>query len=138
MRPYVELFGRVLVSVIFLVTGFSKLTGYAGTTKMLGGMGIPFASVAAAIAMLIELGGGLALVVGWQTRFVAWVMFLYLIVITVKIHNFWAVAARDAPGPIYPLPEECGDHGGDVEVRRGRRRGDLGGCPQAARVGNRA
>ncbi len=91
MRPYVELFGRVLVSVIFLVTGFSKLTGYAGTTKMLGGMGIPFASVAAAIAMLIELGGGLALVVGWQTRFVAWVMFLYLIVITVKIHNFWAV-----------------------------------------------
>jgi len=90
MRPYVELLGRVLVSVIFLVTGFSKLTGYEGTAKMLGGLGIPVASVAAAIVILIELGGGLALVVGWQTRFVAWVMFFYLIILTVKIHNFWA------------------------------------------------
>jgi putative oxidoreductase len=89
MKPYVELLGRILISTIFILTGFSKLTGYAGTSKMLAGIGIPLASVAAALAILIELGGGLLLVAGWQTRCVATVMFFYLIVITLKLHNFW-------------------------------------------------
>lgn len=89
MKPFLQLIARVLIATIFLITGFQKLTHFSGTQQMIGHLGIPMASVVAGAATLIEFGGAVMLILGFQARVTAAIMFLYMIVITVKIHHFW-------------------------------------------------
>lgn len=90
MRSLTDPLARILISVIFLVAGSMKLMHFSATAQMLADKGIPLAAVATAIVILIELGGGIALVLGFKTKFVAAVQFIYLIPVTVMFHNFWA------------------------------------------------
>jgi putative oxidoreductase len=57
---------------------------------MIGEKGIPLAAVATAFAILIELGGAIMIIIGWQTKLAAAIQFVYLIFITFMFHNFWA------------------------------------------------
>jgi putative oxidoreductase len=91
MRAFTDPLARILIVAIFVYTGISKLTHFDGTAHMIGEKGIPLATVAAAITVLIELGGAIMIIIGWQTKFAAAVQFIYLIVITFMYHNFWAV-----------------------------------------------
>ncbi|TIW21694.1 MAG: DoxX family protein [Mesorhizobium sp.] len=64
------LLGRILLAVIFLLSGFGKLTAIAGTAGYFGSLGLPLPTVTAVLVGLIELLGGLAVLVGFQTRIV--------------------------------------------------------------------
>lgn len=64
-----DLAGRVLISSLFLITGIGKITGYAGTQAYMASQGVPGALLPLVIAL--EVGGGLAIVLGWHTRLVA-------------------------------------------------------------------
>ena len=65
------LIGRILLALIFVTSGFSKISGFEGTVGYLASKGLPMASIAAVIAIVIELGGGLAVVFGFLTRWAA-------------------------------------------------------------------
>jgi len=67
--PYLKLVGRVLLSIIFITSGFSKITGYAGTAAYMEQNGVPGALLP--LVILTELGGGLCIVTGLFTRYVA-------------------------------------------------------------------
>ena len=84
------LVGRILLAALFVTSGFSKLTGFAGTAGYIASQGVPLPQVAAAIAVLIELGGGLAILAGWMTRWVALATVVFLIVITPIFHGYWS------------------------------------------------
>jgi putative oxidoreductase len=85
----VTLSGRILISVLFLISGFFKVASYS---QMVAHMpGLPMPGVAIAIAAFLELACGLSILAGFQTRLAAWVLFLYLIPVTFLFHNFWAV-----------------------------------------------
>lgn len=88
---FVSLFGRILLSVIFIVSGFGKLFTFHSVAGMLAGKGFPLATIAAGVAIAIELLGGLAILAGFQTKLTAWIVFLYLIPTTLMFHNFWAM-----------------------------------------------
>ena len=92
------LLGRILMSAIFITSGFGKLVGFAATAHMIGSKGVPLPGVAAVIAVLIELGGGLAILFGCKTRWAALAFVVFLIVITPIFHDFWTMegAARQA------------------------------------------
>ena len=90
MRAITDPLARILVVAIFVYTGISKLTHFDGTSHMIAEKGIPLAAVATAIAILIELGGAIAIIIGWQTKLAAAIQFVYLIFITITYHNFWA------------------------------------------------
>jgi putative oxidoreductase len=60
---------RLLAAAIFIVAGFGKVTAYAGTAQYMQAMGVPTALLP--LVILLELGGGLALLFGFQTRLVA-------------------------------------------------------------------
>jgi putative oxidoreductase len=90
MRAITDPLARILVVAIFVYTGISKLTHFDGTSHMIAEKGIPLAAIATAIAILIELGGAIVIIVGWQTKLAAAIQFVYLIFITVTYHNFWA------------------------------------------------
>jgi putative oxidoreductase len=84
------LLGRTLVAVPFLVLGGMKIAQFHGTAGNLAALKIPMPTVATAIVIIIEVLGGICLVVGFKARLWAWLMFLYLIPVTFMVHNYWA------------------------------------------------
>jgi len=69
LEPAAALLGRLLLSAIFLHEAFAKLTGYATTLAYMEMFGVPGATLPLAIA--VELGGGIAILAGFQTRIAA-------------------------------------------------------------------
>lgn len=88
-NPVVPLVGRVLLALIMVVYGVIKITSIPGTTGYMTKMGLPSPELFAWLAALIELIGGVLIVIGWQTRKVAWFMVLYVVVATLIGHRFW-------------------------------------------------
>jgi putative oxidoreductase len=91
----VPLIGRVLFSVLFLVSGFFKVAGYSQMVGYATAKGVPMAGVGVAIAAVLELVGGLAILTGFQTRVVASILFLYIIPATYFFHNFWTMTGME-------------------------------------------
>jgi putative oxidoreductase len=85
------LIGRVLIALLFVPSGWSKLTGFAGTVGYIAKMNVPLPEVCAAIAVAAELGLGLALLIGFQTRWAALLLAIFTAVITPIFHAYWGV-----------------------------------------------
>jgi putative oxidoreductase len=81
------LVGRVLLALLFVLSGFNKITGYSGTAGFMASAGLPMIGLLLPLTILIELGGGLLIMLGWQTRWVALITFLFLIPVTFTFHN---------------------------------------------------
>ncbi|ESY40124.1 DoxX family protein [Mesorhizobium sp. RSR380A] len=84
------LLGRILLAAIFLLSGFGKLTAISGTAGYFGAMGLPVPTITAIVVGLIELLGGLAVLVGFQTRIAAWVLAVFTIASAFVAHTAWA------------------------------------------------
>ncbi len=69
MEKVSVLIGRILLAQIFLLAGTSKIFEYAGTQSYMEAMGVPGALLP--LVILLEIGGSLALIIGWQTRWAA-------------------------------------------------------------------
>ncbi|MEC5214976.1 putative oxidoreductase [Polaromonas sp. CG_9.5] len=89
-----SLIGRILLALLFVPAGFSKIGGFAGTVGYIASKGVPLPELSAAAAIGVELGLGLLLLIGWQTRWAALGIALFTVVITFIFHNFWAVPAE--------------------------------------------
>lgn len=87
------LLGRILLAALFVPAGISKLTGFAGTVGYIGSVGLPLPQVGAALAIVVELGLGLALLAGFKTRFAAAVIALFTLAAAFFFHNYWAMPA---------------------------------------------
>lgn len=88
-----SLIGRLLLALLFVPAGFSKIAGFSGTTGYIASKGIPLPELAAAAAVGVELGLGLLLLVGWQTRWAALGIAFFTFVISFIFHNFWTMPA---------------------------------------------
>jgi len=93
LQQYGPLAGRVLMAYIFVMSGIGKIEGFSATAAAMAGKGIPLAEVALVITIMVELAGGVLLIVGWQTRLAATAIFLWLIPATLIFHAYWAVEA---------------------------------------------
>jgi putative oxidoreductase len=81
---WLNLAGRVLLSVIFIISGFGKITGYAATAAYMASKGLPGELLP--LVILLELGGGIAIVLGFQTRLVALALALFCLVSGALFH----------------------------------------------------
>ena len=88
-----SLTGRVLLAVLFLPAGLSKIGGFAGTVGYITSKGLPFPELAAVAAIVLEVAGGLALLLGFGTRWAALALAGFTLVATVIFHNYWAMPA---------------------------------------------
>jgi putative oxidoreductase len=84
MHAFLNIAARILMSQIFIVSGFQKLTGYAGTVKYMSSMGLPGFLVP--LVILLELGGGLALLFGFKTRSVALALAAFSLLTALIVH----------------------------------------------------
>lgn len=87
LTQYAAPLGRVLISLIFIMAGLSKITGYAGTVGYMESQGVPGALLPAVIAT--ELGLGILVLIGWKTRIAAFLLAGFAILSALLFHlNF--------------------------------------------------
>jgi len=91
----VPLIGRILISPIFILAGISKIMSFSVIAGYAADSHLPLPKVALACAAAIQILGGLAILVGFHTKFAAWIVFLFLIPTTLVLHNFWAMAGPE-------------------------------------------
>jgi putative oxidoreductase len=87
------LVGRILLGLIFVLSGTGKIFGFDGTVGYIAAKGLPLPQIVAILTIVIELGGGLALVFGFFTRPAAFVLAAFTILAALIFHNFWAADA---------------------------------------------
>jgi putative oxidoreductase len=90
------LIGRLLLAALFLPAGISKISGFAGTAGYIASVGLPLPQLGAALAILVEVGAGIALIVGWQTRWAALILAAFTLVASFFFHNYWSMPADQA------------------------------------------
>ena len=75
LKQYGPLLGRILLSAIFIIAGISKITGFSNTAAYMASKGLPMAEVLLVLTIIIELGGGVMILVGWKARWAATAIF---------------------------------------------------------------
>ncbi len=83
--------GRILLGLIFVIAGFGKITGFEGTIGYMAAYNVPMAQVLAVLTIIVELGGGILLIVGWKARWAALALFVFVLIVSPIFHGFWAV-----------------------------------------------
>jgi len=86
-----SLAGRLLLAALFLPAGLGKIADFPGTVAYITSVGLPLPQVAAALALIVEIAGGAALIAGFGTRLAALFLALFTVLASVFFHNFWAV-----------------------------------------------
>ena len=84
MEKYSSLIARVLLSHMFILAGYGKIMGYAGTQAYMASHGVP--GMLLPLVILLELGGGIAILVGWQTRWTAYALAVFTVVAALIFH----------------------------------------------------
>jgi putative oxidoreductase len=96
VRDVAALFGRVLLAFMFVYAGFGKIGGFEGTAAYIASKSLPLPPVATTIAILVEVLGGLMLVIGWKARWAALIVAVFTFFASILFHNYWAMADQAA------------------------------------------
>ena len=99
MKTYqhaLNLIGRLLVVALFLPAGIAKLAGFEGTVGYFTSLGMSTPTLAVVVAIVVEVLGGLALLVGFQTRAVAIIMAIFTLAASITGHAYWSAPAESA------------------------------------------
>lgn len=81
--------GRLLIAALFLVAGIRKVMMFSMSVGYFTKLGFPMPEVMTVIAIAIEIGGALALILGWKTRAAALLLALFTVIATFMAHRFW-------------------------------------------------
>jgi putative oxidoreductase len=96
MTRYLPVIGRLLTGIPFIMSGTQKIFAYASTTAKISGAGLPFAPLGWGVAIIIEFGFGLLLIVGFRARPVAAVLAAWCIGLAFIFHTNFADPAMFA------------------------------------------
>ena len=86
----VALIARLLLVAMYFLSGVGKLTGFGATAAFIAAHGLPFPALGVLIAIVVEIGGALLLLVGWNSRSVAVILAVYTVVAGMLFHQYWA------------------------------------------------
>lgn len=96
LKSPLTVLGRIALALMFVLAGFGKLADITGTAGYIGSVGLPLPSVLAVLTGVLEVVGGVALIVGFQARWAALALALFTLVATVLFHAFWKAPADQA------------------------------------------
>lgn len=92
LRNEIILLARILLMILFIMSGWSKLFGFGGTVAYLESLGTPVPMLAAAIAILMEFFVAIAIILGFYTRPLAFLFALFVLGTALIGHDFWNMA----------------------------------------------
>jgi putative oxidoreductase len=87
---FIALLGRIFYTAVFIMSGPGHFT--AGTIGYAASKGVPLASLAVPLSGVISMVGGLCILLGYKAKWGAWLIVLFLVPVTLMIHNFWTYA----------------------------------------------
>jgi putative oxidoreductase len=90
------LVGRVLLGLYFILPGIMKLANFEGTSTYMAEHNVPFIAALLALTILLQLSGGVALIVGYKGKLTAFMLAGLTLVISFYMHNFWDYAEQGA------------------------------------------
>ncbi len=90
--------GRSLLGLYFIGPGLSKVFDFSSTLALMRMKGVPFSSVLLPLTIVIQLLGGIFLILGRNLRLTAFILFGLTIVINIYIHNFWTLNGDPSQG----------------------------------------
>ncbi|MBF7690434.1 MULTISPECIES: DoxX family protein [Acinetobacter] len=90
-KSFVLLVARILLIVLFLLFGLPKITGFSGTVAYMASMHTPLPTVAAAVAVLMEVVGSILILIGFYTRPLAVIFALYTLGTAIIGHAYWSM-----------------------------------------------
>lgn len=93
-QNYLPLVGRLLLAYIFIMAGWSKIGGFDGTVGYITSVGLPMPTVAAIVAIAVELGGGLLIAFGYKARWAAAALAVFTLVTAFVFHAYWNMPAE--------------------------------------------
>jgi putative oxidoreductase len=93
---YAGLLGRILYSVIFIMSGPNHFK--AQTIAFAAAQGVPLATIAVPLSGIIALLGGLSIALGYRAKLGAWLIVLFLVPVTLMLHRFWGLSDPQAAG----------------------------------------
>jgi putative oxidoreductase len=108
--------GRILIALIFVFSGIEKITNFAGTAGYIASKGLPIPQLAVVGAIVVELGGGTMLILGWKARWAAAAMFLFTAIAAIIFHNFWAATGDEAQNLMFHFMKNISMMGGLLYV----------------------
>jgi len=91
LQRYLPLIGRICMAWLFVPAGWGKIAGFSGTAAYVASAGLPFPPLMTAIAIVIEIGAGLMLLVGYKARWAAAALALFTIVAAFGFHHYWSM-----------------------------------------------
>ena len=91
LQPVLGVTGRFLLGLYFVLPGITKITGYGSTEQYMLQHGLPLTAVLLPLTIILQIGGGAALILGWRTRAMALMLAGMTIVINLFMHDFWNV-----------------------------------------------
>lgn len=91
-----SLTGRLMLALLFIPAGISKMTDFAGTVGYIASAGLPMPQLGAVLAIIVEVGAGLMIALGWKTRWAALALALFTLAASVFFHDYWAKPADQA------------------------------------------
>ncbi|HYR32903.1 MAG TPA: DoxX family protein [Burkholderiales bacterium] len=89
-RDLAALVARVLLVLLFLLSGVGKVMAFGGTVSYIASRGLPLPALETAIAVAVELGAGLLLLVGWKTRWASMILAVFAVATGILFHAYWA------------------------------------------------
>jgi len=107
---------RVLIALIFVASGASKISGFEQTVGYIASKGLPLPALGAIAAIVVELAGGLMVIVGWRARWAAAAMILFTLAAAFIFHNFWGVPADAAQNQMIHFMKNISMAGGLLYV----------------------
>jgi len=96
LQAYLPVLGRLLLSGLFIWAGYGKLTNLAGTVQYFAHANVPVPGLAVWVAILVELVGGIALFVGFKTRWVAGALAIWCVITGFAVHLDTALTSTEA------------------------------------------
>ena len=97
-RPLLLLIARVALVVLFLIFGIPKMMGFSGTVQYMASVHAPLPTLAAIIAVIMEVPVAILILLGFYTRPLAVLFIFYTIGAGFIGHPFWTMAPADVPG----------------------------------------
>src|SRR5260221_13619369 len=135
-RGILAVIGRILLAAMFLTAGVGKITGFGGTVGYIASAGVPAATIAAMLTIILEIGGSIALIAGFQARLAALLLAAFTLLVTFIFHGWWSLPADQQMVEQLLFFKNIGV-GGGVLVVAAPRGGGVGCCGRGPRLKNR-
>ncbi len=116
VQKYGPLLARILLAQLFVVSGVGKITAFQKTAAYMAAKGMPMSEVLLVLTIVLEVGGGLALILGWRVRWIAAAFFVFTLLAAVIFHPFWSVEPASISGHLNNFMKNLAIMGGMLYV----------------------